>query len=105
MVKYYFASTSDELCKRLQDFEKEELEDLGYELYEAIPEDDPHYTFCSHYTNAVEKSDCRKAVCPYYTSKGGRGVCSHRGGLFSPSPEPVNVKHLYERMSTGLKHI
>lgn len=51
-------------------------------LFEAIPDNgNPGYIYCTVIGEVGERSECRKAVCPDYESKSGRGVCKYRGKL------------------------
>jgi hypothetical protein len=87
--QYYFHPNDETTC---HDFEwlladciaeaKEAGED-EFTLIEAIPDNDnPHYVWCTHYSEVVERTDCKKSLCPHYESKSGRGVCQHRGNFF-----------------------
>lgn len=93
--KLYFLDTSSEICYSLDTFSLEELEEVDYEIYEAIPFNDSntYYVFCSLDGEITEREFCKKSQCKGYTSKSGRGVCSHRGKLFEFG-EKVNVKNL-----------
>lgn len=93
--KSYFLDTSSEICHSLDYFSLEELEEVDYEIYEAIPFNDSntYYVFCSLDREITEREFCKKSQCKDYTSKSGRGVCSHRGKLFEVG-EKVNVKNL-----------
>ena len=93
--KLYFLDTSSDLCHPLDYFDLEELEEVDYELYKAIPCNDwgSYYVFCSLDREITEREFCKKSQCKDYTSKSGRGVCSHRGKLFEFG-EKVNVKNL-----------
>lgn len=93
--KLYFLDTSSEICYPLDRFSLEELEEVDYEIYGAIPfnDNDTYYVFCSLYGEITEREFCKKSECKDYVSKSGRGVCSHRGKLFKKG-EKVNVKNL-----------
>ena len=92
--KLYFLDSSSELCHSLDYFDLEELEEVDYELYEAIPDDNiKDFIFCSLELTVGDRETCKKSQCRGYTSKSGRGVCSHRGKLFKKG-EKVNVKNL-----------
>lgn len=83
--KLYFKSIGDTICSSLEshitDAKYDGLEKIT--LFEAIPDDGTYdVIWCTHYWECVERYDCRKAVCPYYESKSGRGVCSNRGKLY-----------------------
>ncbi len=93
--KLYFLDASSEICHSLDYFSLEELEEVDYEIYEAIPFNDSntYYVFCSLYGEITEREFCKKSECKDYTSKSGRGVCSHRGKLFEVGKK-VNVKNL-----------
>ena len=84
--KLYFRSIDDNICRPLNwhmdDARDEELNEIT--LCEAIPDNDnTDYIWCTHYENSEEKNQCRKSFCPAYTSVSGRGVCEHRGNLFT----------------------
>ena len=92
--KLYFLDNSSERCYPLDRFSLEELEEVDYELYEAIPDNDnKDFIFCSLIGEVGDKEFCKKSQCKDYTSTSGRGVCSHRGKLFEVG-EKVNVKNL-----------
>ena len=92
--KLYFLDSSSELCHSLDYFDLEELEEVDYEIHEAIPDNDNKcYVFCSLEGTVGDRETCKKSQCRGYTSKSGRGVCSHRGKLFEFG-EKVNVKNL-----------
>ncbi len=90
MSKLYFKSIDDIKCHSLEyhieDARQEELQEIT--LVEAIPDKETKdYVWCSHYENVEEKSLCIKMNCPAYTSKSGRGVCEHRGKLYTHGEE------------------
>ena len=92
--KLYFLDASSEICHSLDYFSLEELEEVDYELYEAIPDNDnKDFIFCSLIGEVGDKEFCKKSQCKDYNSTSGRGVCSHRGKLFEKG-EKVNVKKL-----------
>ena len=92
--KLYFLDNSSERCYPLDRFSLEELEEVDYELYEAIPDNDnKDFIFCSLIVEVGDKEFCKKSQCKDYNSTSGRGVCSHRGKLFEKG-EKVNVKNL-----------
>lgn len=92
--KLYFLDTSSEICHSLYFFSLEELEEVDYEIYEAIPDNNnKDFIFCSLNSEVGGREFCKKSQCKDYTSKSGRGVCSHRGKLFEFG-EKVNVKKL-----------
>ena len=92
--KLYFLDSSSERCYPLDYFSLEKLEEVNYELYEAIPDNDnKDFIFCSLVVEVGEREFCKKSECKYYTSKSGRGVCSYRGKLFEVGKK-VNVKNL-----------
>ena len=92
--KLYFLDTSSEGCYSLNRFSFETLEEVNYELYEAIPDDNiKDFIFCSLVGEVGEKEFCKKSQCKDYTSTSGRGVCSYREKLFKKG-EKVNVKNL-----------
>jgi hypothetical protein len=86
MDKYYFGSIDDTQCHPVEHYLHDaKLEGLSeVTLVEAILDNDnPDYTWCMHYGEVAERSGCRKADCPHYYSKSGRGVCSNRGKLYT----------------------
>ena len=92
--KLYFLDSSSERCYPLDYFSLEKLEEVNYELYEFIPDNDNKYfIFCSLYGEVEGREFCKKSECKDYTSKSGRRICSHRGKLFEIG-EKVNVKNL-----------
>jgi hypothetical protein len=94
--KLYFLNSSQNHCHTLDSFDLEELEDEGFEIYEAIPDNNnKEFIFCTYYGEVVERELCSKKWCPYYESKSGRGVCSNRGKLYEFG-EKINVKELIQ---------
>lgn len=93
--KMYFTSTDDNFCRELDDFDKEELEQLNYELIEADKDKEYEYIWCSHFGEAKEKTECRKSQCYSYKKEKGIGPCEHRGSLYWHG-EKVNVKDLVD---------
>ena len=92
--KLYFLDNSSERCYPLDRFSLEELEEVDYELYEAIPDNDnKDFIFCSLVGELGKIEFCKKSQCNNYTSESDRGVCSHRGKLFKFG-EKVNIKNL-----------
>ena len=92
--KLYFLDSSSEICYPLDRFSLEELEEVYYEIYEAIPDNDnKDFIFCSLDGEVGGREFCKKSECKDYYSKSGIGVCSHRGKLFEKG-EKVNVKKL-----------
>ena len=92
--KLYFLDASSEICHSLDYFSFETLEEVNYELYEAIPDNDnKDFIYCSLDGEVGGREFCKKSQCKDYTSKSGRGICSHRGKLFEFG-EKVNVKNL-----------
>lgn len=90
--KLYFTSIDDTICQKLEDYSKEELEELDFELIEAIPDNNnPEYIWCTYFGEVVEKSECKKSECNAYKSNSGRGKCLHKGNLYQHG-EKVNVK-------------
>lgn len=88
--KLYFKSIDDTTCHSLEshldDARSEELTEIT--LVEAIPDNDnPDYIWCIHHEQVTERHDCRKYACSSYSSKSGRGVCKHRGNLYSHGDE------------------
>lgn len=97
-TKLYFTSIDDNFCQELKSFSKEELEELNYNLVEAIPDNNnPDYVWCTHYGEVGEKSECTKRICPGYKSKSGLGRCQHKGNLFQHG-DLVNVKSEFEQL-------
>lgn len=93
--KFYFKSEDDTFCQSLQYFSKEELEELDYNLIEAIPDNNTsEYIWCTHRGETVEKFNCKKSICTYYSSKSGRGKCQSKGSLYWHG-DLVNVKEDY----------
>ena len=89
----YFLDSSQPFCRPLDYFDKEELEEVDYEIYEAIPDNsNKDYIFCTVDGEVGEREFCKKIHCFYYESKSGRGVCKHRGKLYEFG-EKVNIKH------------
>ena len=90
----YFKNIDSEFCHPLESFLEEAKQD-GLEnitLYEAIPDGkNPHFVWCLHYGDCIERDDCRKSECTHYTSKSGRGLCSNRGILYQHG-EKANFK-------------
>lgn len=90
--KLYFESIDDTNCyplsDRLNDARLEGLDKVT--LVEAIPDNDnPDYIWCGHQGEVGERQECKKAICSYYESKSGRGVCRHRGNLYQHGEEVV----------------
>lgn len=88
--KLYFKSVDDTICSslesHLEDAKDEELKEIT--LIEAIPDNDNvDYIWCTHHGEVTERSDCKKSICSHYESKSGRGICKHRGHLYSHGEE------------------
>lgn len=88
--KLYFRSIDDTTCysleSHLEDAKDEELVEIT--LVEAVPDNDnPDYIWCSYHAEVGERIGCKKAVCPHYSSKSGRGTCKHRGNFYSHGDE------------------
>lgn len=50
--KSYFLDTSSEICYSLDRFSLEELEEVDYEIYEAIPDNDnKDFIYCAFTSN------------------------------------------------------
>ncbi len=86
----YFESIDEVFCRPKEYF----LEDAELEgkteitLVEAIRDLDNHeFIWCTHEGEVTGREMCKKAECPYYSSKSGRGVCEHRGKLYSHGEE------------------
>lgn len=89
--KLYFRSIDDNTCHTLayhmDNAKDEELQKIT--LYEAIPDiDNKEHVWCSHF-EVVEKAECKKSQCELYTSKSGRGICEHRGNLYTFGEEVI----------------
>ena len=90
--KLYFTSIDDTFCVRLEDLNKDDLEELNFELIEAILDNNnPEYIWCTHFGEVRERYECKKSECYAYKSKSGRGKCLHRGNLYQYG-EKVDVK-------------
>lgn len=84
--KLYFRSIDDNTCHSLayhmDDAKNEELKEIT--LCEAIPDNDnTDYIWCRKVEAVEEKEYCNKSLCKEYCSKSGRGVCEHRGNLYT----------------------
>lgn len=82
--KFYFKNEDSTHCYPLTDYineaKEEGLDDI--ELIEAIPSPNDDYVWCTYLGDCVDRSECKKSYCEYYSSKSGRGVCEHRGSYF-----------------------
>lgn len=83
--KLYFKDKEDTFCtsleSRLEYAADEGLTEIT--LIEAIPDDGNHdIIWCTQYSECTEKSECKKHICPGYSSKSGRGKCEHKGNLY-----------------------
>jgi hypothetical protein len=83
--KLYFLNIDDTNCHslsdRLNDARLDGLEKVT--LIEAIPDNGTSgFIWCIQHGECVERQNCKKALCSYYESKSGRGVCSNRGKLY-----------------------
>ena len=92
--KLYFESIEAVFCKPLEYF----LHDAKLEgkkeikLIEADKDTDTKdYIWCTHEGEVTERYMCKKSECEYYSSKSGRGVCEHRGQLYTHGKE-VTIK-------------
>src|SRR6476620_8403844 len=90
--KLYFKSLDDEICSPLEihlaDAKWDDCKEIT--LIEAVPDNDnQHVIWCQHFWACVERPQCTKSECEYYTSKSGRGVCQHRGQLYTHGEEVV----------------
>jgi hypothetical protein len=88
--KLYFRSIEATICKplasHLQDAKWDGVTEIT--LIEAIPDNDTDdFIWCIHYEGCVERHECKKSQCEYYASKSGRGVCQHRGHLYTHGEE------------------
>lgn len=64
--KLYFTSIDGTTCHSLDCFSDEELEELGYTLIEAVPDDGASgFIWCTYVGEITEKHDCKKSVCTY----------------------------------------
>ena len=83
--KLYFTDIDSTHCEPLQGLIEEAKYD-GLEkltLVEAVPDNGTsEFIWCVQHGECVERHNCKKAVCSYYESKSGRGVCSNRGQLY-----------------------
>lgn len=90
--KLYFKNIDSTTCSSLSDMLNDAMFD-GLEtvtLVEAIPDNGATgMIWCTEMGEAVEKSECKKSHCSYYTSKSGRGVCELRGNLYLHGEEIV----------------
>ena len=92
--KLYFLDTSSERCYPLDYFDLEKLEEVNFEVYEAIPDNNiKDFIFCSLDGEVGDREFCKKSECKDYTSTSGIGVCSYREKLFKKGKK-VNVKNL-----------
>jgi hypothetical protein len=83
--KLYFRSIDHTTCSSLEshfdDARDEELTKIT--LVEAVPDDGTNdIVWCTYYGECIDKSECKKTFCSYYSSKSGRGKCEHRGDLY-----------------------
>lgn len=90
--KLYFRDIDSTHCEPLVglicEAEYDGLEKIT--LVEAIPDDGTsEFIWCVQHGECVERHDCKKALCSYYESKSGRGVCSNRGQLYFHGNEVV----------------
>ena len=88
--EFYFRSIDENICipleEHLYDAKLEGLEEIT--LVEAIPyTNNPDYIWCTHFGDVEERHTCKKSHCGAYSSKSGRGVCSHRGRLYEYGEE------------------
>lgn len=90
MEKFYFESIDETMCYTL-DYHIDNAKENGLDkikLVEAVPEKDPHFVWCTHGGDVVDRSDCRKADCELYEpNKSGRGACIHRGKIYRHGEE------------------
>ncbi len=89
-TKLYFLNIDDTNCYPLSDrLNDARLEGLNkVTLVEAILDNDnPDYIWCGEQGEVGERSECRKSFCSYYESKSGRGICKHRGNLYTHGEE------------------
>lgn len=82
--KLYFKNEDSTHCALLEYFineaKEEGLDDI--ELIEAIPAPKEEHVWCTYHGETVERNECIKSECDYYSSKSGRGVCEHRGSYY-----------------------
>ncbi len=88
--KLYFRDIDDTNCyplsDRLNDAKIEELTEIT--LIEAdTDKDNPDYVWCGLAGECAERQHCKKSYCWEYESKSGRGVCKHRGDLYTHGKE------------------
>lgn len=103
-TKLYFRDIDSEMCYGFEDHIIE-AEDEGLEevtLVEAVPDfDNKDYIWCMANGACVERFECKKAYCTYYSSKSGRGVCENRGRLYRHGEKVTfkisDYKHLIEK--------
>ena len=83
--KLYFENEDANICQPLRYFlEDAKIEGLKeIELMEAVPDNNTgEFVWCSYDGEVTDRGECKKSECSNYTSKSGRGVCSHRGSLY-----------------------
>lgn len=82
--KLYFKNEDSTFCYSLQDHINEAKEELldEIDLIEAIPAPNEDHVWCTYHGETIERNECKKSECSYYSSKSGRGVCEHRGSYF-----------------------
>lgn len=90
--KLYFKDIDSTTCSSLSDMLNDARLD-GLEtitLVEAIPDNGTtDMIWCTYNGEVVEKSECKKSLCSYYSSKSGRGTCANRGNLYLHGEEIV----------------
>ena len=83
-IEFYFKNEDSTHCCPLMDYineaKEEGLDEI--ELIEAIHSPNEEHIWCTYYGEVVERSECKKPYCEFYSSKSGRGVCEHRGSYF-----------------------
>ena len=83
MKKLYFENEDSNVCMPLGDCldNTDKLKEVT--LMEAVPYRGSEYCWCTHEMEVVEREDCKKSVCDWYTpNKSGRGTCSQRGKMY-----------------------
>lgn len=82
--KLYFKNENSTNCYPLQDYLDEAKEDglNEIELIEAVPAPKDEYVWCTYHGETIERAECKKSECSYYSSKSGMGICEHRGSYF-----------------------
>lgn len=82
--KLYFNNEDSTHCYALEDHMNEAKESGLDEIFliEAIPSPKEEHVWCSYHGEVVERNECKKSECDYYSSKSSRGACEHRGSYY-----------------------